>query len=249
MKKLLQIASFVFATSAVAQPSLQITNTGNNQTVPANGIVFLSTTPSNNTNLTFDVKNTSASTKTYVAVRYDAILNSGATAYFCFAGTCFGPGTVVSGNLVLAPGQSASQVAGQYQQLSTDLDEGGSAGLSHIKYSFKNINTPSDSIQMNLRYNDPNAGVKESNASIAKFEVYPNPAVNEVNIRLNISKAQTSSVRVLNGLGQVVITKNVSLNAGSNTVQVDTKLLPSGNYYISYDSGDNVVTKKVAITK
>lgn len=249
MKKLLQIASFVFATSAIAQTSIQVTNTGNNQTVAANGVVFLSTTPSNNTNLTFDVKNTSASTQTYVAVRYDAILNSGAAAYFCFAGTCFGPGTVISGQLVLAPGQSASQITGQYQQLSSDLDEGPSVGLSHVKYSFKNVNTISDSIQINLRYNDPTAGVKESSNSVVRFDVFPNPAVNEINVRVNTTRAQTSSVKVLNGLGQVVITKSVSLNAGSNTIQIDTKQLPTGNYYISYDSGDKMVTKKVAITK
>ncbi len=249
MKKLLQIASLVFATSAMAQTSIQVTNTGNNQTVAANGVVFLSTTPSNNTNLTFDVKNTSASTQTYVAVRYDAILNSGADAYFCFAGTCFGPGTTISGYLVLAPGQSASQITGQYQQLSTDLDEGATAGLSHIKYSFKNVNTAADSVQINLRYNDPAAGVKESSNASVRFDVFPNPAVNEINVRVNITKAQTSSVRVLNGLGQVVITKSVSLNAGSNTIQIDTKQLPTGNYYISYDSGDKMVTKKVVITK
>lgn len=249
MKKLLQIASLVFATSAFAQTSILVTNTGNTQTVAPNGVVFLSTTATNNTNLTFDVKNTSASTQTYVAVRYDAILNSGAAAYFCFAGTCFGPGTVVSGYLVLAPGQSASQVTGQYQQLSTDLDEGPSVGLSHIKYSFKNVNAASDSVQINLRYNDPTAGVKESSNAVVRFDVYPNPAVNEINVRVNTIKAQNSSVKVLNGLGQVVITKSVSLNAGSNTVQIDTKQLPTGNYYVTYDSGEKMVTKKVVITK
>jgi len=249
MKKLLQLASLVFVTSAFAQTSIQVTNTGNTQTVAPNGVVFLSTTATNNTNLTFDVKNTSASTQTYVAVRYDAILNSGAAAYFCFAGTCFGPGTLISGNLVLAPGQSASQISGQYQQLSTDLDEGPSVGLSHIKYSFKNINNAADSVQINLRYNDPTAGVKESSNSIVRFDVYPNPAVNEINVKVNVTKAQNSCVKVMNGLGQVVITKSVQLNTGTNIIQIDTKQLATGNYYISYDSGDKTVTKKIAVTK
>jgi hypothetical protein len=73
--------------------------------------------------------------------------------------------------------------------------------------------------------------------------------VNEISVRVNATKTQNSSVRVLNGLGQVVITKNASLNAGSNTVQIDTKQLSAGYYYVSYDSGDNVVTKKLVITK
>jgi hypothetical protein len=248
MKKFLQIASLVLATSAFSQ-NIVITNNFNMQTVPAGGIVFLTTTAGNNTNNTFDIQNTSAATQTYVAKRYDIILNTGADAYFCFGGTCYGPGTTTSQYLVLNPGQKASQVAGQFQMLTADLDEGPSVGLSHIKYSFKNINILSDSLQMSIRYNDPAAGVKESNASVVRFDVYPNPAVNEVNIRINSTKAQNSSVKVLNGLGQVVISKNVSVNAGSNTVLIDTKQLPTGNYYVTYDSGDKMVTKKVVITK
>src|SRR5688572_22893890 len=127
MKKLLQIASLVLATSGFAQ-NIVIINNANMQTVPAGGVTFLSTTAGNNTNNTYDIQNTSSSTQTYVATRYDIILNSGADAYFCFGGTCYGPGTTTSQYLVLNAGQKASQVSGQYQMLTADLDEGPTVG-------------------------------------------------------------------------------------------------------------------------
>lgn len=85
--------------------------------------------------------------------------------------------------------------------------------------------------------------------ALNEFDVYPNPASNDVNVKIAVSNAQTSTIKVLNNLGQVVISKNVSLNAGSNTVSFDTKNLASGIYYVSYDAGNGATTKKLTITK
>jgi hypothetical protein len=250
MKKFLQFISLAIITSGFAQNSFQVIKINSSSNVPPNSVIFSNTTAGNTTSDDFDVKNTSSVTHTYVLYRYDILLNASATANFCFAGTCFGPLTTISGNLVLNAGQSASQSTVANTELTADLNEDPSTvGLSYIKYTFKNISTPSDSIQFSIRYNDPNAGVKEISKGVSQFDVFPNPAVNEISVRVNAAKTQNSSVRVLNGLGQVVITKNVSLNAGSNTVQIDTKQLSAGYYYVSYDSGDNVVTKKLVITK
>lgn len=93
------------------------------------------------------------------------------------------------------------------------------------------------------------AGVNSIANSADAFDVYPNPASNDVNVKIVSNNALTSTIKVLNNLGQVVITKNVSLNAGSNTVNIDTKQLASGIYYVNYDSGNGTVTKKLTITK
>src|ERR1041385_651972 len=163
MKKFLQIAFLLITTCGVAQVSIQVKNTGNNQIVAANATVYSITSAGNTTSDVFDIKNTSASTQTYVLYRYDLILHATATANFCFAGTCYGPPTVISGYLVLNAGQSASQSTVANTMLTADLNEDPStSGLSHVKYSFKNINTPSDSIQFSMRYNDVAAGIKES---------------------------------------------------------------------------------------
>ncbi len=93
------------------------------------------------------------------------------------------------------------------------------------------------------------AGVNSIANSADAFDVYPNPASNDVNVKIVSNNALTSTIKVLNNLGQVVIAKNVSLNAGSNTVNIDTKQLASGIYYVNYDSGNGTVTKKLTITK
>jgi hypothetical protein len=98
-------------------------------------------------------------------------------------------------------------------------------------------------------YDQGTMGVANQLNSVNEFDVYPNPASSEVNVKITTTNAQNSSVKVINNLGQVMITKNVSLNAGSNTVQIDTKQLASGIYYVSYDSGNGAVTKKLTITK
>lgn len=97
-------------------------------------------------------------------------------------------------------------------------------------------------------YDAGNVGLTNKTA-LNEFDVYPNPASNDVNVKISVANAQTSTIKVLNNLGQVVITKNVSLNAGSNTVNVDTKNLASGIYYVSYDAGNGATTKKLTITK
>jgi hypothetical protein len=98
-------------------------------------------------------------------------------------------------------------------------------------------------------FDQPTTGVAAKAASINAFDVYPNPASNDVNVAIQTSDATNVNVKVINNLGQVVIAKSASLNSGSNTINIDTKSLPSGVYYVSYDAGNGAVTKKLTITK
>lgn len=250
MKKLIQIISLLTMSYGFAQNSIQVTNTESSQTVAPNDAFFITTTPTGHFTKTFDLKNTSASTQTYTVYRYDPVLNAGADAYFCFGGTCYGPSTIISANsLVLTSGQSASQISGQYQMLTAYLDEAATIGLSHIKYSFKNVNVPTDTFQVNLRYNDPTTGINELGASLEAMSIYPNPIVNEVTLRFNADKTGSSSVSVLNTLGKIVISKDILVNAGLNVVKIDAEQLAAGNYFITYGSGKEMVTKKIVVAK
>lgn len=82
-----------------------------------------------------------------------------------------------------------------------------------------------------------------------EFGLYPNPANNEVNLTISTPNAHSADVKIINALGQVVVAKNVSLNVGYNNIQIDTKELATGIYYVSYDSGNGTSTKKLTITK
>ncbi len=98
-------------------------------------------------------------------------------------------------------------------------------------------------------YDVPTTGIALLSNNVNSFEVYPNPASNEVSLSITASNATSSHINITNTLGQVVVSKEISLNSGSNTIQLDTKALASGIYYVTYGSGKGSVTKKLTIAK
>lgn len=248
MKKTLLSLFTIVAITAYSQGTIKITNTSNSQTLAPNAFVDLGTMASNNTNIILDVTNTSTSTQVYNAKRYDLILNSGAVAYFCFAGNCYGPSTMVSPNaLTLTAGQSASQVSGQYQKLVADLDEGPATGVSRVKYTFINANNVNDSIQIVLRYNDPAASIKEINSSFNSLQISPNPASDFTSLKLNATTNYNSTLNIYNSIGSLVSSKNVTIVKGENKIALNTNELTTGIYFVSLKSGEAVITKKLVV--
>jgi len=248
MKKTLLSLFTLAAITVYSQGTIRITNTGNSQTVVPNSFIDLTTSANANTNVIFDVTNTGTTTNVYNAKRYDLVLNSGAAAYFCFAGNCYGPGVLVSPNsLTLTPGQSASEIAGLYQKLVADLDEGPATGVSRVKYTFINASDVNDSIQVTLRYNDPAAGLKEVNSSLNTFLLSPNPANDYTSIKINSNNNYTGSLSVFNSIGSLVSEKNISVTKGDNKIVLNTTELNTGIYFVSLKAGEAVVTKKLII--
>lgn len=98
-------------------------------------------------------------------------------------------------------------------------------------------------------FDQPTTGLSSNLNNANSFDVYPNPASNEVNLKIETSTSASSTIKVVNTLGQVVIAKQVSLSIGVNTIPVDTKQLSSGIYYVTYDAPSGSVTKKLTITK
>lgn len=92
-------------------------------------------------------------------------------------------------------------------------------------------------------------GVAAEVRDISAFELFPNPASNEVNLSIVAASPVNSEIKIVNTLGQIVYTKQVALNTGSNEVQIDTRSLATGVYYVSYGSSKGSLTKKLTITK
>jgi hypothetical protein len=101
---------------------------------------------------------------------------------------------------------------------------------------------------VNLNNVSPTGVALLSNA-VNSFEIYPNPAANEVNVSVISASAGSSQINITNTLGQVVVKKEVSLNAGSNLIEIDTRSLASGIYYVTYGCAKGSATKKLTITK
>src|SRR4051812_33031630 len=100
MKNSLLILLAGCSLSVFSQTSITLANASASTPLSANDIIYVTTAASSNTQVIIDVKNTSNSTKSYNAKRYDMLLNATsnatASAYFCFGGTCYGDQTFVS---------------------------------------------------------------------------------------------------------------------------------------------------------
>lgn len=228
-KNLLYIIFALLILKTKAQLSFEVLNTSNNTTVIPNSVINLTTSPHNNVNITFDIKNISTSTKKYIVKRYDVILNSGASAYFCFAGNCYGPPTLISPNsLTLSAGTSASQLSGSYNMLTADLDEGPSVGESKIKYTIANEDAPADSLQFIIHYNSP-ASISELNIK-NYFNVYPTFFNEYINIKSSFELK--SKIEIIDITGKILY-NNEFIFANNKRIQtLPTSDLNKGVYFI-----------------
>jgi hypothetical protein len=247
MKKLLLLSIAVASLNGFSQSSLQLTHVETTVTLTPNAVIAATTAASANTKVTLDLKNTSGSTKSYNAIRYDKNLHTGASAYFCFAGTCYGDQTFVSPSpITLNAGQSASQLTGQYNMLIADLDEAATIGFSEIRYTFINTASSSDSIQVIIHYNQT-LGLSNHSSLVNTVDVFPNPAADNVTIRINSVKATEGKLSIYNTLGATVNEKQISLSEGKNKVDVNVENLPAGIYFASIKTGNTAITKKFVV--
>jgi hypothetical protein len=246
MKNLTTILALTLSLGSLAQSSIQLINKLTTATLAPNAIIKAKTGPDSLTKVTIDIKNTSNSTKSYRAIRYDKVLhatpNATAQAYFCIAGTCYPADTDTSeAVLTLNANQRASEITGDYQMLEADLYEADTRGFSHVKYTFYNVADPSDSVQVSIQYNDLTTGVNEVEGR-QLVKLYPNPSPDG---RIAIDHEGKVQVTVFNLLGARVHSEHV--NSGDKLL--DLSSLPTGAYFIRLETGGRALTEKLVISK
>jgi hypothetical protein len=76
MKKILLSVFTAIAAYGFSQSTILITNVSASQSLAPNATVNVATNASSNSQVTFDIKNTSGSQQSYNAIRYDVTLNA-----------------------------------------------------------------------------------------------------------------------------------------------------------------------------
>jgi hypothetical protein len=251
MKKIFLVLMSAVSASVFAQSSILLTTNGN--TFAPSSIIFTTTTPNGNTKIDVDIKNTSASTQTYTVKRYDiqlnAVGNTTADAYFCFAGNCYPDFTMVSPNtLVLNSGQSTAQSTVAYTKITADLDEASAVGLSIVKYTVINTNTatPGDTVQFTIKYNAP-AGISEVSGIVSSFELWPNPVNDVATVKVQSTRAAEGKLVIHNALGAVIYERQVSITEGKNKIDLNAEGFSTGIYFASLKFGNSSVTRKFVV--
>ena len=141
MKTILTTLGVAACLNVFSQSSALLSIKTTSAAIAPNGTIELTTEAQDTEKIMIDIKNSDALlTKQYIVTKNIVTLNTGANAYFCFANSCEGFTTNVSGNtLSLTPGQSASSLSNDYM-LTADLDEGPSIGYSEVEYIISEVN-------------------------------------------------------------------------------------------------------------
>ena len=84
-------------------------------------------------------------------------------------------------------------------------------------------------------------------ASLAS--VFPNPATDYTNVKINVGSAADVSIQVTDVMGQLVSKRNLGTIAGTQNVSYDVSDLAAGNYVFKIVAGDKVATQKVSVIK
>lgn len=253
MKKLsIILSTIVFVGTAYSQSAVLIKNIDANMNLAPNATVNVNTVANGNVKVNFDITNSGTVTTAYAAKRYDVLLNtagpSQASAYFCFAGNCYGSFITTANGLTLTPGQSASGLSGQFNILTADLDEATSVGESIVKYTFLNENNPSDSVQITIRYNQA-TGIKHQSNLVSSAVLYPNPSSGkQVNLSLVSKQQLATKLFIYNTLGSIVAERKILLEEGKNELEITSEKLTAGVYFVVIRKEDlNLVTKRLIV--
>ena len=80
-----------------------------------------------------------------------------------------------------------------------------------------------------------------------ELQIYPSPVVDELTIRYQGQKAETTVVEVLDVLGKVVMNQEFESQKGSNTFTLDLQHLVTGSYFIRLSGQEHSVTTKIVV--
>lgn len=81
---------------------------------------------------------------------------------------------------------------------------------------------------------------------LSDFTVSPNPFRSYVNVNIDWSKNELTTVKVLNMTGRELVSKTVQMIKGTNYVQLDeVSKLPAGNYILQFNTGSERITKQL----
>lgn len=93
-----------------------------------------------------------------------------------------------------------------------------------------------------------NVGFEELGNTLS-LNLYPVPASNTLTIGINTNFSANAAINVVDITGKTVLTKNISFEAGTNSIELNTSSLQSGIYFCHFGNSDFTTTQKFVIVK
>lgn len=79
-----------------------------------------------------------------------------------------------------------------------------------------------------------------NNVATVAAKVYPNPAVSNISVAITAVANTVASVQIFNLAGNMVMSKQVNLNDGSNVFSLDVTSLKTGSFFVKVSDGKQV---------
>ena len=99
--------------------------------------------------------------------------------------------------------------------------------------------SPSDDVVLNL----------SNENSISELHVYPNPADQELNVKLNLEKSQGLTFSLMNVQGQEVLNRFIAGKNGQNLIVLGTDNISEGIYFLNIISSDGTKNVRKIVIK
>jgi len=242
MKK--QLTLFILILLSIPTFSQNLGLTYDSATINNGDTIELSNTDSNYSfSINLWVTNNSNSNIDIMVKKVELSIISGSDNYFCDWIACHSPNDFISSSpLTLASGQTNKAFLGDY-------NSNGNAGASYIMYTFFNNNDNNDSTSVIVKFE---AGaimnINDGSSKYTLSNAYPNPTSNKFNINYDFSNANKARVEVLNIIGGIVKTQEISTQSKSASIDV-SNLINGVYFYNIIVDGRKIESKKLIVQR
>ena len=93
------------------------------------------------------------------------------------------------------------------------------------------------------------SGVNDITGNIKQIALFPNPATNGTNLNVNLEKATTLSINVIDALGRVVYSSSNEFGNGEQNIFIPTNNMETGIYNVSVSTEETSQSVKLTVTK
>jgi hypothetical protein len=249
MKLFLFFFCVYISAGTFSQSSMQLAEVGSTLSLPPNAVINV-TVGSNATAINYiDIKNISASNKSFGMKRYSVTLNTNgtftATPYFIYNGTQYPASANASvSQLTLSAGQSASGIPGP-AYLVVHLDELANVGFSQVKYTVFNTANISDSVQITFNYN-ASTSIRKYENDLSFLRAYTDQT-NDIFLDILSNQNAEADVLIQNINGSVILLAKMTLITGNNKTLIRTNNLSEGLYFVTIKCTDQFRTMKLLV--
>lgn len=119
-------------------------------------------------------------------------------------------------------------------------------GMAHLSFKLSNECGESEASEV-LNIQVTNSNSLDEDNELQTLEVYPNPASNEIKLKVSHLQGETVVIRIIDPLGRTVFSAVKNVNTGLLDENINVSRLRDGLYHLQVIDGSQIQSKKIII--